>query len=138
MFGLLKGFKLYGIIALIVVIGGAIIWAKIHISGLENQILKNNLVIERLENNNTVLETSVRSLQNTIEEKKRNVKKAYAELEKIRRTDRNTVVKLREAEAKLRSHRLDKMRKSRHAERVLKIINKSVIRHMDEIEGLLK
>lgn len=138
MFGLSK-IWIYGIAALIVVaaVGGFFAYQRSIVSSLENTIKEKEAEIGTLKEqvagliiDNEKLKTSNDSLEKEIDRRAAEVLKVYEDLDKLRREDTASRSRLIELERKVadqeRVKQLDRIRESRKASLLLKIINDNI------------
>ncbi len=135
---------LFGLAALAIVtaIGGTIYAAKSHLDGLNEQITQQQEQIAGLEIDNAKLDISNQSLEGEIARKSDEMKEAFEEITRLRKSDAESEVRLNEIEMLLRDQdrakRVDTIRNSRRASLLLRLQNKAIkcwVENFDRFDG---
>ena len=135
---------LFGLAALAIItaIGGTIYAAKSHLDGLNEQITQQQEQIAVLEIDKAKLEISNISLENEITRKSDEMKEAFAEITRLRKSDAESETRLNEIEILLRDQdrakRIQTIRNSRRASLLLRLQNKSIkcwVENFDRFDG---
>jgi len=117
-------------LAIVTAIGGAIYAAESYVSGLNETITQQQEQIAVLEIDNAKLEISNESLENEITRKSDEMKEAFAEITRLRKSDAESETRLNEIEILLRDQerakRLQTIRNSRRASLLLRLQNKQI------------
>ncbi len=129
-------------LAIISAIGGTILAAKAHLDGLNEQITQQQEQIAVLEIDNAKLEISNESLEGEITRKSDEMKEAFAEITRLRKSDAESETRLNDIELMLRDQerakRLQTFRDSRRASLFLRLTNKNIkcyVENFDRFNG---
>jgi len=129
-------------LAIISAIGGTIYAAKSYVDGLNEQITQQQEQIAVLEIDNAKLAISNESLENEITRKSDEMKEAFAEITRLRKSDAESETRLNEIETLLRDQdrakRLQTIRNSRRASLLLRLQNKQIkcwVENFDQFDG---
>ncbi len=129
-------------LAIISAIGGTIYAAKSYVDGLNEQITQQQEKIAVLEIDNAKLAISNESLENEITRKSDEMKEAFAEITRLRKSDAESEIRLNEIEILLRDQerakRLQTIRNSRRASLLLRLQNKAIkcwVENFDRFDG---
>ena len=130
------------ILAIVTTIGGTIYAAKSHLDGLNQKITEQQEQIAVLEIDKAKLEISNVSLENEITRKSNEMKEAFAEITRLRKSDAESETRLNGIETLLRDQerakRLQTIRNSRRASLLLRLQNKQIkclVENFDRFDG---
>jgi len=129
-------------LAIISAVGGTIYAAKAHLDGLNQQITEQQEQIAVLEIDNAKLDISNKSLENEISRKSDEMKEAFAEITRLRKSDAESETRLNEIETLLRDQerakRLQTIRNSKKASLLLRLTNMNIkcyVENFDRFDG---
>jgi len=129
-------------LAIISAVGGTIYAAKSYVDGLNEQITQQQEQIAVLEIDKAKLEISNISLENEITRKSDEMKEAFAEITRLRKSDAESETRLNEIEILLRDQerakRVQAIRNSRRASLLLRLQNKNIkcwVENFDRFDG---
>jgi len=133
-------FILIGIAALAIItaIGGTIWAAKSYVDGLNTKIITQQQEIEALKIDRERLLQSNKSLAAEMKRKSDETKAAYAEIERLRKSDEKSQKRLAEVQKVLqdqeRIKRLENIRKSRKASLLIRLMDKQIQCYVDNFD----
>jgi len=129
-------------LAIISAVGGTIYAAQAYVTGLNEQITQQQEQIAGLEIDNAKLDISNKSLEGEIARKSDEMKEAFAEITRLRKSDAESETRLNGIETLLRDQerakRVQTIRNSRRASLLLRLQNKQIkcwVENFDRFDG---
>lgn len=129
-------------LAIISAVGGTIYAAQAYVTGLNEQITQQQEQIAVLEIDNAKLDISNKSLEGEIARKSDEMKEAFAEITRLRKSDAESEIRLNGIETLLRDQdrakRVQAIRNSRRASLLLRLQNKQIkcwVENFDHFDG---
>jgi len=129
-------------LAIISAVGGTIYAAQAYVTGLNDQITQQQEQIAGLEIDNAKLDISNKSLEGEIARKSDEMKEAFAEITRLRKSDAESETRLNGIETLLRDQdrakRVQAIRNSRRASLLLRLQNKQIkcwVENFDRFDG---
>lgn len=130
------------VLAIITAVSGTIYAAKSYVDGLNETITQQQEQIAVLKIDNAKLAISNESLESEITRKSDEMKEAFAEITRLRKSDAESETRLNNIEIMLRDQerakRLQTIRNSRKASLLLRLTNKNIkcyIENFDRFDG---